>query len=105
MKKITLMSMIALIYLSTLSNNVLANSTKPNVATNNTTEAPAEVKVMLNRLNQIKEMDKNSLNSTQKKALRAEVKEIKNTLKSTGNGVYLSVGAIIIILLILILIL
>jgi len=70
-----------------------------------TKEMPAEVKVMLNRLEEIKDMDKSNLSRSEKKELRKEVKAIKAELKSTGNGVYLSVGAIIIIILLLILIL
>ena len=75
-------------------------------AANNTPkEAPAEVKVMLNRLDEIKAMDKSELSSVEKKELRMEVRTIKKELKSSGNGVYLSVGAIIIIILLLILLL
>ena len=74
-------------------------------APNNPKEIPAEVKTMLNRLDEIKAMDKSSLNSTEKKLLRKEVRAINTSLKSTGHGVYLSVGAIIIIILLLILLL
>lgn len=42
---------------------------------------------------------------SEKKSLRKEVKEINTELRSTGNGVYLSVGAIIIVVLLLILLL
>jgi hypothetical protein len=70
-----------------------------------TKELPAEVKTMLNRLEEIKAMDKSSLKSSEKKELRKEVRQIKSELKASGNGVYFSVGAIIIILLLLILIL
>jgi nitric oxide reductase activation protein len=55
-----------------------------------TKEIPAEVKTMLNRLEEIKEMDKSSLKS-QKKELR-KVREIKSELKRSGQGVYFSVG-------------
>jgi hypothetical protein len=68
-------------------------------------EVPAEVKIMLNRLDEIKSMDKSSLNSSEKKELRKEVRAIKSSLKASGNGLYLSVGAIIIIILLLILLL
>ncbi|MEL1241845.1 hypothetical protein [Flavobacterium flavipallidum] len=68
-------------------------------------EVPAEVKTMLNRLNEIKEMDKSNLSSSEKKELRTEVKTIKKNLKNSGHGIYLSVGTIIIILLLLILLL
>jgi len=78
--------------------NVLTSSSNPK-------EVPAEVKVLLNRLEEIKKMDKSNLNSTEKKELRKEVKAIKKSLKASGNGVYLSIGAIIIIILLLILLL
>lgn len=38
---------------------------------------PAEVKGMLNRLEEIKTMDKSTLNSSEKKTLRKEVRAIK----------------------------
>ena len=44
-------------------------------------------------------MTKHDLSRAEKKDLRKEVKEIKKELKATGNGIYLSVGAIIIIIL------
>jgi len=67
--------------------------------------AAAKTEVLLNRLKEIKDMDKSDLSRAERKALRKEVKEIKATMKASGNGVYLSVGAIIIIILLLILIL
>lgn len=70
-----------------------------------TGEVPARVKVLLDRLEEIKTMDKSDMTRAEKRALRKEVRAIKAELKSTGNGVYLSVGAIIIIILLLILLL
>jgi len=58
---------------------------------------------LTNRLIEIKNMDKSELTSTERKELRKEVKEIRRERKS--NGVYLSVGAIIIIALLLIILL
>ncbi|MDP4263324.1 MAG: hypothetical protein Q8941_12430 [Bacteroidota bacterium] len=60
---------------------------------------------LLQRLQEIKAMNKSELTRTEKKDLRKEVKEIRKEMKSTSKGVYLSVGAIIIIILLLILIL
>lgn len=67
------------------------------------TEIPLEIRVMLNRLEEIKEMDKSGLNRLDKKELRKEVRTIKSDIRASGNGVYISVGAIIIILLLIIL--
>lgn len=61
--------------------------------------------VLLYRLEQIKAMDKSGLSSLEKKELRKEVKAIKSEFKATSGGVYLSVGAILIIILLLILLL
>ena len=105
MKKITLSLLIIIISLSVLPTTVLAKTTEPTAITNDAKEVPAEIKVLYNRLEEIKGMDKSNLTSSDKKALRKEVRAIKSTLKSSGNGVYLSIGAIIIIILILILIL
>lgn len=60
---------------------------------------------LIDRLNEIKAMDKSNMTRAEKKALRREVKSIKKELATAGGGVYLSVGAIIIIILLLILIL
>ncbi|MBP8793223.1 MAG: hypothetical protein KBE41_02600 [Lutibacter sp.] len=63
-------------------------------------EIPAEVKVMLNRLDEIKEIDKSDLSRAEKKELRTEVRAINKAVRSSGNGIYLSAGAIIIIFII-----
>jgi len=59
----------------------------------------------LARLLEIKNMNKENLSRSEKKELRKEVKQIRKELKANQNGIYLSVGAIIIIVLLLILLL
>lgn len=56
------------------------------------------------RVDEIKEMDFSKMDKTEKKDVRMELKEMKEEAKRAGGGVYISVGAIIVILLILILI-
>jgi hypothetical protein len=60
---------------------------------------------LLQRLENIKGMDKSQLTRLEKKALRREVIAIKKEMKVIKGGVYLSVAAIIIIILLLILLL
>ncbi|GAB1462552.1 hypothetical protein [Pedobacter sp.] len=48
---------------------------------------------------------KTNLSKEERKELRKELKEMKKKANALGGGIYLSVGAIIIILLVLILIL
>ena len=66
------------------------------------TEIPAEIVPLLNRLDEIKAMDKSELTRLERKALRVEVREIKSAVRASGNGIYISSGAIIIILLLII---
>jgi hypothetical protein len=68
-------------------------------------EETAEAKALLLRLDEINAMDKSELKSSEKKNLRKEVRSIKHQLNLLGEGLYLSVGAIIIILLLLIILL
>ena len=105
MKKVTAYLMIMVLSLSVIPTTIIAAEKNPTTVSNNPKEVPAEVKVLLSRLDEIKTMDKSSMKSSEKKALRKEVRAIKSELASTGNGVYLSVGAIIIVILLLILLL
>ena len=105
MKKVTFYLMMMVLSLSVIPSQIYAAEKNPTAISNTNKEVPAEVKVMLNRLDEIKAMDKSNLTSVEKKELRKEVRTIKAELKSTGNGVYLSVGAIIIVILLLILLL
>lgn len=105
MKKFTLYTMLMIASLTFIPNQITAAVKTPIATTDTPKEVPAEVKVLLVRLDEIKAMDKSELSSTEKKALRKEVRTIKSTLNSNGHGVYLSVGAIIIIVLLLILLL
>jgi hypothetical protein len=69
-------------------------------------ENPVDKAVLLqNRLDEIKALDKSTLTHSEKKMLRREVKEIKKELATASGGVYLSVGAILLIALLLILLL
>jgi hypothetical protein len=104
MKKISLYLMTAL---------MLWSFTPANAAPESTTETPkespkvesAEAQILINRLEEIKAIDKSGMKSSEKKALRKEVRSIKKSLTELSGGVYLSVGAIIIIILLLILLL
>lgn len=68
-------------------------------------DAQTSVHPLLQRLQEIKEMDKSQLTTSERKALRKEVKNMKQEVRTNSNGIYLSVGAIIIVILLLILIL
>ncbi|MEQ8703813.1 MAG: hypothetical protein RIC19_07825 [Phaeodactylibacter sp.] len=106
MKKVTLYVMAALVLLSFMPTPLRAvtENTSTSTPLNRPVESP-EAEALLNRLAEIDAIDKSELSPTEKKELRKEVRSIKKELREIGNGVYLSVGAIIIIVLLLILLL
>ena len=86
---------------------LIANTEKnPITMTTPTPAIPKEAQILIDRLNEIKNMDKSNLTSNEKKTLRKEVRMTKKQLYDGGyGGVYISVGAAIIIILLLILLL
>ncbi len=62
----------------------------------------AEAKALEIRLDELNGMDKSKLTSSEKKNLRKEVKSINHKLREIGGGIYLSVGAVILIAVLLI---
>lgn len=67
-----------------------------------TETSAAEAQRLINRLEEIKAMDKTNMPRSQKKALRAEVKATQKKLKDSSGGIYLSAGAVILIIVLLI---
>lgn len=66
----------------------------------------AMVNSLLARLDEIVLMDKKSLNSTERRELREEVRTINKAVKAASNGgIFISVGTIVLILILLIILL
>lgn len=65
----------------------------------------AQASVWLARLDEIQAMDKSLMTRSARKELRQEVRTLKANLKAVSGGVYLSVGAIILVVLLLVLLL
>lgn len=100
--KIWVMTAVLLLPLVPTELSAGSESSPTRRATTETPESAARAKVLLNRLEEIKDLDKSKLTSTEKKQLRKEVKSSKKELNELGGGIYLSVGAIILILVLLI---
>ena len=83
-----------------IASPVVANNTVVPATNNPGVERAAYLE---KRLEEIRDMDKSKLSRKEKKALRAEVKAIKKEAADISGGVYLSVGAIILIVLLIIL--
>jgi hypothetical protein len=82
-----------------------ADITAPAAANSSNNDAHASQ--LLSRLEEIRNMDKSNLTTSEKRALRKEVKEMKKEVRRDRGGsvIYLSLGAVIIIVLLLILLL
>lgn len=95
--------MAAMLLLPFLSTELKAGSEVRPVA-KMSTEIPESprAKSLLTRLDEINAMDKSKLTSSEKKQLRKEVRSTKRELDELGGGIYISVGAIILILVLLI---
>ena len=104
MKKSILCFMVMFLSLGTFASPLMAAEGAPATESSIPEEMPAEVRVMLDRLNEIKDMDKSALTRMEKKELRVETRAIKSAMRASGNGIYLSVGALLIIIIIILLI-
>ena len=82
-------------------------STPENLAVPAKTEiklSEEEISRLMNRVEEIRDMDKSNLTTVEKSELRTELKSIKKNLKENGGYVYIGVGTLIIIILLIILI-
>ena len=88
------------------SNNLdgINSDALPVPAATTTSTTDSRIEEMTKRLEEIKAMDKSNMTHAEKKALRQEVRQMKKEARET-RGVYISIGALIIIILLLILIL
>lgn len=106
MKRLVLciMSAFLLLAIAPVQLNAAMATTAIPVAASKPAESTA-ANTLITRLDEINAADKSNMSSSEKRQLRKEVRSIKKQLKQLNGGVYLSVGAIIIILLVLILLL
>jgi hypothetical protein len=92
------------LFVSSLSITFIPNELKaaPGPVKTQSSSQAAEAKVLINRLEELKSIDKSSLSRSDKKVLRKEVRSIDSRLREISGGIYLSAGGIILILILLI---
>jgi predicted PurR-regulated permease PerM len=105
LKKVTTIIVFGLLLTGSAPAIAAAPVATPYETNNPLNESDPRVQQMLERLKQIKQIDKSAMTKTEKKDLRKEVKGIRKEMKTISGGVYLSVGAIIVVILLLLLIL
>jgi biopolymer transport protein ExbD len=65
--------------------------------------AEAEVHPLEIRIREIREMDKSELTTEERQELRKELRDIKEEARQPGGAVYISVGALVVLLLLILL--
>lgn len=101
MKKITVGLMTAFLSFTFIPTETQAASAKTEMATTSTSDA-ARAQALLNRVEEIRMMNKTNLSPAEKKELRKELRSVREQLRDIGGGVYISAGALIVILILLI---
>jgi hypothetical protein len=103
MKTYRLLQPLLVVLLITVGTPVLATVTENVIPA---TETPEQKLERFNRrIEEIKTMDKSTMSRSERKALKEEVRQIRDEAKALSGGVYLSVGALLVVILLLILLL
>jgi hypothetical protein len=105
MKTARFIKSLVVILLMAIASPSFASISEPVVATAATETPEAKLARLQERIEEINAMDKNSLSRGERKALKKEVRQIKDEVKALSGGVYISIGALLIIILLLILLL
>lgn len=106
MKKIVLCLMVTCLSLTFLPlQTSAATIAEPSSLVDTKPAEAAEAKTLLLRLDEIKATDMSNLKSSEKKNLRKELRSIKHKLSTIGGGVYLSAGAVILLVILLVVLL
>jgi hypothetical protein len=100
MKRIFTIAMLALAFL-VVPQTAFAKEEDPEPVVHHE-EVPEEIQLLLDRIDEIKSMDRSTLSREEKKELRKELREMKKEVRSNRSGIFISTGAIIIILLLII---
>lgn len=77
-------------------------TTKAIAKTERTANSSVAAAALINRLHEIQAMTKKDLTASERSSLKKEVKGIKQELKQMEGGIYISAGALILILILII---
>ncbi|MCH7397702.1 hypothetical protein MM236_06865 [Belliella sp. DSM 107340] len=107
MKKVinTLFMAVMLIGITLTASFAGKETATKNVAKEVTAEELKRFEEIDARVKEIKEMDFKELSRVERKEIRKELKELNKEAKESGNGLYISTGALIVILILLIILL
>ncbi len=99
MKKTIFIALLAIFSLSATTAFAAEKNSTTATATTKLTEE--EISTYRARVEEIREMDKSELTSTEKKELKSELKDIKETMRKDGTYLYIGGSTLLIIIIIL----
>lgn len=88
-------------FLAAFAPAAMANDNKPAIDKTLTVEQQAKLSEIEGRVAEIKAMDFSEMTAEERKEVKNELREMKKEAKRVGGGVYISVGAIILILILI----
>jgi hypothetical protein len=102
---------VCLLFFSLNASTILASDLKaelksenPAIVENNENKmAEAESNPLEIRIQEIRDMDKSEMTAEERQELRKELKDIREEARQPGGGVYISVGALIVVLILILL--
>lgn len=106
--KILLFAILVMCTFTTVNTNAAINKKdlKEKVAAMTQEQKDARIQQLKDRVEEIKHMDRSQLTKEDRKELRHELRDINNEAKEIrGSGIYISVGALLVVILLLILLL
>ncbi len=105
MKKTIFIALLTIFSLSA-SNTFAASKTATSTATATENKlSEEEVTNYRERVEEIRDMDKSEMSSSEKKELKNELKDIKETMRRDGGYIYIGGGTLILIIILLIILL
>jgi hypothetical protein len=105
MKTIRIIQFFTFALMLSLASPALATVAEPSITTPVTETPEARIQRIQNRIDEIKAMDKSQMSRAERKALKKEVRAMRDEVKALSGGVYISIGALLVIILLLILLL
>lgn len=102
MKKNSMIRALLLVCMIAFGTPVFADTVAPTPVTATAETKEEHLARLERRLEEIKAMDVKKMSRSEKKALRVEVRQIKKEMQAV-SGVYISVGALLIIVLLIVL--
>jgi hypothetical protein len=105
MKTIQFIKLFTFAVLLSLASPAFATVTETSISTPVTETPEARIQRIQNRIDEIKAMDKSEMTRAERKALKKEVRAMRDEVKALSGGVYISIGALLVIILLLILLL